>query len=52
MSVRQWIVVVLMVFLNALDGFDVLSSAFASPGITTEWGMPALANWAWCCRPN
>jgi MFS family permease len=39
MSVRQWIVVVLMVFLNALDGFDVLSSAFAAPGITKEWGI-------------
>ncbi len=39
MSVRQWIVVVLMVALNALDGFDVLSSAFAAPGITAEWGI-------------
>ena len=26
--------------LNALDGFDVLSSAFAAPGITLEWGIP------------
>jgi MFS family permease len=40
MSVRQWIVIVLMIFLNALDGFDVLSSAFAAPGITKEWGIP------------
>lgn len=40
MSVRQWIVIVLMIFLNALDGFDVLSSAFAAPGITMEWGIP------------
>jgi len=24
---------------NALDGFDVLSSAFAAPGITKEWGI-------------
>lgn len=40
MSTRQWIVVVLMIFLNALDGFDVLSSAFAAPGITKEWGIP------------
>jgi MFS family permease len=40
MSTRQWIVVYLMVFLNALDGFDVLSSAFAAPGITKEWGIP------------
>jgi MFS family permease len=40
MSVRQWIVVAMMVLLNALDGFDVLSSAFAAPGITEEWGIP------------
>jgi len=39
MSTRQWIVVVLMVLLNALDGFDVLSSAFAAPGISKEWGI-------------
>ena len=39
MSARQWIVVILMVLLNALDGFDVLSSAFAAPGITKEWGI-------------
>jgi len=39
MSVRQWIVVILMVFLNALDGFDVLSSAFASAGISKDWGV-------------
>ena len=40
MGVRQWIVIVLMILLNALDGFDVLSSAFASPGISKEWGIP------------
>jgi MFS family permease len=40
MSVRQWVVVALMVLLNALDGFDVLSSAFAAPGISMEWGIP------------
>lgn len=40
MSVQQWTVVGLMVFLNALDGFDVLSSAFAAPGISKEWGIP------------
>lgn len=39
MSARQWVVVFLMVLLNALDGFDVLSSAFAAPGITKEWGI-------------
>jgi len=40
MGLRQYIVVALMVLLNALDGFDVLSSAFASPGISAEWGIP------------
>jgi benzoate transport len=39
MHPRQWLVVLLMVILNALDGFDVLSSAFAAPGITKEWGI-------------
>lgn len=43
MGVRQWIVVALMVILNALDGFDVLSSAFAAPGITKEWGIERSA---------
>jgi len=40
MSVRQWIVILIMIALNALDGFDVLSSAFAAPGISREWGIP------------
>ncbi|MFM9936787.1 MAG: MFS transporter [Novosphingobium sp.] len=39
MSTQQWIAVVLMIALNALDGFDVLSSAFAAPGIAKEWGI-------------
>ncbi|WP_336982017.1 MFS transporter [Altererythrobacter fulvus] len=43
MSARQWLVVVLMVLLNALDGFDVLSSAFAAPGISKEWGIERAA---------
>jgi MFS family permease len=43
MSVRQWIVVILMVLLNALDGFDVLSSAFASGGIAKDWGIDRAA---------
>ena len=43
MNVRQWAVVLLMVLLNALDGFDVLSSAFAAPGISAEWGIERAA---------
>jgi len=39
MGMRQMLVVFLMVLLNALDGFDVLSSAFAAPGIAADWGI-------------
>jgi benzoate transport len=39
MTTAQVIVVVLTVLLNAMDGFDVLSIAFASPGISKEWGI-------------
>ncbi|MEN9683906.1 MAG: hypothetical protein RLZZ427_1657 [Pseudomonadota bacterium] len=39
MSVRQWIAVLITIGLNALDGFDVLSSAFAGPGIKQEWHL-------------
>ncbi|MBN8500075.1 MAG: MFS transporter [Sphingomonadales bacterium] len=43
MNWRQYAVIALMVVLNALDGFDVLSSAFASPGISKAWGVPREA---------
>lgn len=39
MSAVQIIAVVMCVMLNALDGFDVLSISFASPGIAAEWGI-------------
>jgi benzoate transport len=39
LSWLQIIAVAITVGLNALDGFDVLSSAFASPGIAAEWGL-------------
>jgi benzoate transport len=39
MSRLQWAVVAITIALNALDGFDVLSISFASPGIAQEWGM-------------
>jgi benzoate transport len=35
----QWAAIALTVFLNALDGFDVLSSAFAGPGISKDWNL-------------
>jgi benzoate transport len=39
MSRLQWVVVAVTVALNALDGFDVMSISYASPGIATEWGI-------------
>jgi benzoate transport len=36
---RQMATIALCVFLNALDGFDVLSISFAAPGIVEEWGI-------------
>lgn len=43
MSARQIAAVAVMVGLNALDGFDVLSISFASPGIAKEWGIDRAA---------
>lgn len=46
MSRRQWMAVAITVGLNALDGFDVLSISFASPGIAKEWGIDkAVLGW-------
>src|SRR2546421_7046186 len=39
MRVVQWLAVLVTVGLNALDGFDVLSISFASPGIAKDWGI-------------
>jgi benzoate transport len=39
MSTLQIIAVAITIGLNALDGFDVLSISFASPGIAAEWGI-------------
>jgi benzoate transport len=39
----QIAVVAITVALNALDGFDVLSISFASPGIAAEWGIDRAA---------
>src|SRR5688572_25032337 len=43
MSRLQVVVVAITVALNALDGFDVLSISFASPGIADEWGIDRAA---------
>lgn len=43
MSRFQWGIVAVMIALNALDGFDVLSISFASPGIAADWGIDRAA---------
>jgi MFS transporter, AAHS family, vanillate permease len=43
MTARQVAVVGVTVALNALDGFDVLSISFASPGIANEWRIDRAA---------
>jgi MFS family permease len=43
MGIAQWLAVAVTVALNALDGFDVLSISFASPGMAHDWGMTLKA---------
>ncbi len=43
MTSRQVLAIGMCVLLNALDGFDVLSISFASPGIAKEWGIDRAA---------
>ncbi len=43
MSRLQFIAIAITIGLNALDGFDVLSISFASPGIAKEWGIDRAA---------
>ena len=43
MTLPQVVVIAITFGLNALDGFDVLSISFASPGIAAEWGMDRAA---------
>src|SRR5215813_6663728 len=38
-SVAQILIVAITIALNALDGFDVASISYASPGIAKEWGI-------------
>ncbi len=46
MNGAQWAAVAVTIGLNALDGFDVLSISFASPGIARDWGLgPAMLGW-------
>ena len=43
MTTAQVIVVGITVLLNAMDGFDILSIAFASNGIAAEWNVSTQA---------
>lgn len=43
MRTGQIVAIAICVLLNALDGFDVLSISFASPGIAAEWGIDRAA---------
>jgi len=43
MTMAQVVVVMITVLLNAMDGFDILSIAFASPGIRGEWHIDQAA---------
>jgi MFS family permease len=39
MGMRQWLIVATCIAVLAMDGYDVLSIAFAAPGLTAEWGL-------------
>jgi benzoate transport len=39
MTAMQILIIAITVGLNGLDGFDVLSISYASPGIRAEWGI-------------
>jgi benzoate transport len=43
MSRLQVVIIGITIALNALDGFDILSISFASPGIAAEWGIDRAA---------
>jgi len=42
MGMFQMLAVAICIVLNALDGFDVLSISFASPGISQEFGLEGV----------
>jgi MFS family permease len=43
MSRFQLVAILVLVLLNASDGYDVLAISFASPGIAAEWGIDRAA---------
>ena len=43
MTNRQFLIVAICIFINAIDGFDILSISLASPDIAAEWGVGKAA---------
>jgi benzoate transport len=43
MSTTQLLIIFIMLILNSLDGFDILSISIASSGIREEWGLKSGA---------
>ena len=39
MSVRQWMAVAICVFINIVDGFEILAAAYTAPAIAAELGL-------------
>lgn len=43
MAKSQWLIVAICIGILAMDGYDVLSIAFAAPGMTAEWNLSKAA---------
>ncbi len=43
MGAHQYFIIILLVLLNAIDGFDVLAVTFAAPGISEDWSISRSA---------
>lgn len=39
MSMRQWLAVLVCVFINMIDGFEILSAGYTAPAIAAEFGL-------------
>lgn len=46
MTPYQWLIVAVITYLNALDGYDLVATAFAAPHLSEEYGIgPATLGW-------
>lgn len=46
MTGYQWLIVAVITYLNALDGYDLVATAFAAPHLSEEFGIgPATLGW-------